>query len=84
MTRNQLVGGITIAMLAPALCELKLLFPLEHRETPDVVEIALTTFVSGDRWCSPGANCYAGKLSFNSHIRRSLMTDRSKLERITK
>jgi hypothetical protein len=32
VTRNQLVGGITIAVLAPALCELKLLFPFEHRK----------------------------------------------------
>src|SRR6478735_390034 len=73
VTRNQLIGGATIAVLAPTPCELKLLFPFEHRETPDLVEIALATFISDDRWCSAGANCYAAKLSFNSHIRRSLM-----------
>jgi hypothetical protein len=48
------------------------------------VEIAFTTFIPGNRWCSPGANRYACKLSFDSHIRRSLLADRSKLERITK
>jgi len=76
VTCNQLVGGITIAVLAPAPGEIKLLCSLEHCETPDGVEIAFATYVSSECWFEPCSSCEAGKLSFNGHVSRSLVEDR--------
>ena len=53
MTGDELVGGITVAVLAPAFGELIFLVPFEHREAPDVVEIGLPSSISDRRRLTP-------------------------------
>jgi hypothetical protein len=49
MTCDKLVRGITVTVLAPTFGERVLLVPFEHLETPDVVQITLTDFISNER-----------------------------------
>jgi hypothetical protein len=41
MAGDQLVGGLAVVVLAPALGQHVLLVRLQHREMPDLLEIAL-------------------------------------------
>src|SRR5271167_2930513 len=50
MAGDDLVGCVAIAQLAPAFGKLILLVSLEHREAPDVGEIALTASLFNERW----------------------------------
>jgi hypothetical protein len=42
MTGDQLIGGVAIAVFAPALGERKFLVALQQGETPDITQIACT------------------------------------------
>jgi hypothetical protein len=54
MAGDEPMGGIMIAMFAPALGEHIFLVSFEHRKPPDLAQIARAGFVSNRRRWSPG------------------------------
>src|SRR4029077_13172851 len=68
MTADKLVRGITIAMVAPTCCKRIFLVLLQHRETPDIVEIAPAAPASDERRFAPCWRGEARKLSLDTHV----------------
>jgi hypothetical protein len=87
MTRDKLVGGGAVTVLAPTFGERVLLVPLEHLETPDVVQITSAGSVSGERQLTRSSlNWKTPELSLDAHIGSSVVDVfcRAKLERVTR
>jgi hypothetical protein len=73
MAGDKRVRGITVAVLAPTLCEFILLVSFEHRETPNVIQISLAASISSERGLAPCSSCEACELALNAHVSRSMV-----------
>ena len=73
MTVDKLIGGSTVASIAPAFCEFILMVLFEHRKAPDVVTIAVTAPLLDERRFAPNWSGEAPELSLNAHVDCSVL-----------